>query len=204
MALTRSQTVLIADSTDKEKKYKAVIHNIGDDAISLDLSSAPVEFASGTAVTVWFWDDHAIYFFDTFVEQAKQRVSALFSVRKPKKIRKSFKRGYKRIKVRITATVKDFHGMNPESATITDLSAGGARVLAREGRVKGDAFKISFVLPDGQPFDDISCDVLRVFKTETGPTDYGVEFKSFSRIRQEKLSDFIANAILTGQAEVAQ
>jgi len=205
MALDRKQTVVLSSPIfGKDQKFKAEIQRTDRDSISLELSSAPVEIPAGTPLTVWFWDATAIFSFDTEALTPKSRIVSVFSIKRPKNVKKSFKRSYKRVRIKIEAVLMEPHGLNKETGYITDLSAGGARMIAKPGRPQGSAAKISFTLPDNQSFDDIGCDIIRVKKLETGLVEYGLEFKVLSKIRQQKLYDFIANAILTDQVQVIQ
>lgn len=204
MSFKKEQNVLVAVSSEPDKKYKAIVRNISKDAITLEIPSVPVGFNIDTPITVWFWDDHAIYSFDTVTISDKPKVVALFSVKKPSTIKRSFKRSYKRIKVELPVIIKDIHGFEKENGTLIDLSAGGAKIIANSGKKKGDSFKISFTLPDGQIFDDIACDILRTRNINDNRVEYGVVFRSLSKIRQQRLSDSIADAILNHNAEVLE
>lgn len=202
MPLTRTQTVLVAPSHEPDRKYRAVIHDLRRDGIVLDLSSAPVEFPAGTPLTVWFWDHHAVYRFDTVVLQPKMRISALFTVQRPSALRRTIKRRYRRIRLGVEAVLKDSDGTSTLRASLLDLGAGGARILGPPGFAKGDTFRLSFTLPDGQAFDDIDCQILRSKPAEAGRAEYGVSFRDLSGIRQAKLEESIAKAIINGEAEV--
>ena len=205
MALNQKQTVVLSSKIfSKDQKFRAEIQSLGADTISLDLPSAPVEIPEGTPLTVWFWDDKAIYSFDTEAVSAKSSIVSLFTVRKPANIKKSFKRSYKRVKIKIQADLREINGLDKETVYITDLSAGGAKVVGKPGRVLGRGAKITFTLPDDQSFEDLSCEIMRATKLKTGLVEYGLEFRSQSKLRQQKLSDFIANAILTNQVQVVE
>ena len=205
MALDRKQTVVLSSKIfGKDQKFKAVIERIDPDSVSLELSSAPVEIPAGTPLTVWFWDDKAIYSFESEAVTPKSSIVSIFSIKKPGNIQKSFKRNYKRVRIKMQAVLKEMRGLEKETVYITDLSAGGAKAVGKPGRSRGGAAKISFLLPDGQVFDDIGCDIMRATDLPGGLVEYGLEFRVLSKIRQQKLSDFIANAILTNQAEVIE
>jgi c-di-GMP-binding flagellar brake protein YcgR len=205
MALDKKQTVVLSSKIfGKDQRFKAVIQRVNPDTISLDLTSAPVEIPAGTPLTVWFLDESAIYSFESEAVTPKSSIVSLFSIKKPANIKKSFKRNFKRVRIKLQAVLKEISGPDGETVYITDLSAGGSKAVGKPGRSKGDATKITFLLPDGQIFDDIGCDIIRVTNLGTGLVEYGLAFRVLSKIRQQKLSDFIANAILTGQAEVIE
>jgi c-di-GMP-binding flagellar brake protein YcgR len=199
------QVLLQSDFIIKDKKVPAYIAAIEKDQIALDLKSVPVEIQAGTPITVYFWDDKSIYSFETTTLTPKSRMVTYFNIQPPQNITKSFKRNFQRIDVKMKGMLKDVDGLGRESCFITDLSASGAKTIARTGKKAGHLARISFTLPNGPEFTDIDIVIVRAAATENPRlTEYGFSFSGISRLRQDKLNDFIVNAILNDEAKVSE
>jgi len=205
MALDHKQTIVLSSKIfGKDQKFKAEIQGINADSITVELSSTPVEIPAGTPLSVWFWDEAAIFSFETEALTPKNSIVSRFTIKRPENVKKSFKRNYKRVRIKLQAVIKEVNLPEKENVYITDLSASGAKVVAKSGRSQGGSIKISFTLPDGQEFEEIGCDIMRVTKLKTGLVEYGLEFKVLSKLRQQKIFDFIATSILSGQVQVIE
>lgn len=205
MALNVNQTVLISSKfLENSKKFQAFINRIEPDYITLEFKMPPLEIPVSTPLSVIFWDIQAVYSFDSMAITGKPAITTLFNIQKPKHIRRSFKRKFKRVDIKIKAEIKDIDNLNPEACFISDLSAGGAKTVAKGGKKPGTPLKISFHLPDGQTFSDIGLTIAHEKPLNNMVSEYGFEFTVISDIRRNKLNDFIMQYSLqnmTGQLE---
>jgi c-di-GMP-binding flagellar brake protein YcgR len=201
--LLKNQNIMIAsDVISRNKKFPASIQRIEKDFIALELSSIPVAIPAGTPLTIYFWDENSIFTFDTVCLTAKSNILTYFNIQKPRNIKKTFKRNYQRVDLKIRAVITEIDNSRKEKCLISDLSAGGAKMIARSGKKNGSLFKLHFDLPDGQFLDDVDVTVMRDIPLPKGLCEYGLEFSGMSKIRQQKINDYIVNAILNNEVKV--
>ncbi|GEM_PF-4581975 len=203
--LAIKQAIYIASGFfPKGKQYKAEIQKVEDHLITIELSSLPIEIPAGTPMTCYLWDDKTIYSFDTVTVTAKSYLVTIFQVRKPVNIRKKFKRNFQRVNVKIKAVLMNNDGLSKETCFITDLSAGGAKTVARAGKHLGATMMISFKLPTHVSFEKVGITIVRERKIDANLSEYGFEFSAISKIRQEKLNDYVVGAIISEEASATE
>jgi c-di-GMP-binding flagellar brake protein YcgR len=203
--LSNKQTLyLTSEIFPKGKQYKAEIQKVEKDQITVELNCLPIEIPSGTPMTCYLWDDKMIYSFDTVTLTNKSYLVTLFQIRKPDHIRRKFKRNFQRIAVKIKATLMDNEGHSKETCFITDLSAGGAKTIARAGKQVGSTMMISFNLSPLNHFDKVGITIVRERKIDDKLSEYGFEFTAISKIRQEKLNDYVIEAIINNEANACE
>lgn len=192
MRLDVNQPIVVAsDFLGKNAKYNGTINKIESDFITIKIKSDNLTFSVGTPLKIIFWDLDSIYFFETISLLPKQKDNFYINIQKPSSVAKSFKRSFKRVTVKISATIKNLDTHTSSQYIIQDLSAGGAKAIGPEGLKVGNPIKISFTLPDQESFEEVGGLIIRAIPAQQGFVEYGVEFTLLSQIRKQKLNNFI-------------
>ncbi len=136
----------ITDYLGNSSRYPSRIENVGKDKITLASpmrNRVPIYVRIGTEVSIWFWDNVAIYTFNAVAISNDHEGVALFTIRKPDKIERVQNRDYVRVQTNIEVAVRITRDDDEELVVhckTRDLSGGGMMlVLTKHIHVKKDA-----------------------------------------------------------------
>ncbi len=161
-----------------------------------DLQPVPLN-VGGTAILAATCQDDALYSADVQIQQLEQREPRELVVRAVVGWRRVQRRNAVRWEVAIRPTLAErltSEGWKPVRAVITNLSAGGLQVRARDELIVGDRLDLEFSLPGSSAQLRARLEVRHVDERKTGTMPYweaGCEFREPRAADSERIVQFI-------------
>lgn len=192
MGLTPQQGIIIySQDIQLGEKLQALIKDITPSYITIAIPFRNLEIPAGTPLTVQFWDEKANYAFRTRALSAKGVNETDLNIARPATITKTINRAYPRVNVSLMGDIYDPENINRNKCTLLDISASGALVSTKAERKTNELVKLSFILPDGEIFEDVNGQIMWMKKNRDGTSNYGIQFQALSEIRRNKIIKFV-------------
>lgn len=192
MALKTQQGIVIySDYILNGEKLQALIQNITNECISIYIPIENIKIDAGIELFINFWDDTATYEFKSRALTTKLEHASNLNITRPSTLTKIFNRIHPRIKVNLQGAIYDYEGINRFSCNIIDLSAGGSLITAPIEKKIGEVIKLTFILPNGDQFEDVNVKIMWKKKGQDVLFNYGLEFQHLSEIRRKKIIYYI-------------
>ncbi|MDD5066416.1 MAG: PilZ domain-containing protein [bacterium] len=194
MGLTLQQGIIIfSPEILKGEKLQALIKDITPDYLTIYIPFNNLEIKANTALTVLFWDEKANYEFKSMSLTTKKITEQVLNIMRPSTITRSINRAYPRVVLNCTGEIYDPENINRNKCVILDISASGAMIATKADRKVTELVKLSFILPDGEIFEDVKGQIMwmKLSGEGEGHFNYGVQFQALSEIRKNKIIKFV-------------
>ncbi len=175
------------------EKLQALIEGIATDGITLNVPWENISIPEKTDVTISFWDEHSTYEFTSKTLKPKTVDQTSLLISKPISLTRVINRSYKRVTINLKTDVSFVDDFNKEPCILIDISAGGASMQGQSIYKPNDLIKLTFHLPDGEFYEDLSAKVVWQKDLGGGLSYYGLQFENISNIRRQKLLNFTEN-----------
>lgn len=192
MGLTPQQGIIIfSPEIQLGEKLQALIKDITPSYITIFIPFRDLEIPVNTTLTVQFWDEKANYAFRTRALTAKGINETELNIARPATITKTINRAYPRVPVSLMGDIYDPENINRNKCTLLDISASGALVSTKAERKPNELVKLSFILPNGEIFEDVNGQIMWMKKNKDGTNNFGIQFQALSEIRRNKIIKFV-------------
>ena len=192
---TQQGIVLFSPDILQGEKFQGLIKQITPDNITIIIPMGNIAIDSGIDIFVSFWDNHATYEFKTKSLSSKSITENILNIARPTTITKVLNRSFPRVVIKIAGKMLEEDSLKYHWCLIVDISGCGVLVTSKVNKKVNEMVKLSFLLPNGENFEDVTGMITWKKQVDEALFSYGIEFKFFSEIRRKKIIAFVDEEI---------